>query len=92
MAEALDAIPNGADVLIDANILIYGLTGKSAHCKRFLERCSRQEITGITLFEIVNDATHQFMKAEAIQKGLCTEKVLKYLSQHPERVKLLTDY
>jgi len=92
MASPLDAVPNGSDVLIDANLLVYGLSAKSAQCKRLLERCSVEEITGITLFEAVNNATHQFMKAEALAKGLCAQKVVKHLSEHPEQVKLLTDY
>ena len=92
MAEPLDAVPNGSDVLIDANLLVYGLSAKSAQCKRLLERCSNEEITGITLFEAVNNATHEFMKAEAVAKGLCTRQPRKYLSENPDQVKLLTDY
>ncbi len=92
MAEPLDAVPNGADVLIDANVLIYALNGQSAHCKTFLERCSREEITGIVLYEVLNDATHRFMAAEAVHKGLCANRPTPYLTDHPETVKLLTDY
>jgi predicted nucleic acid-binding protein len=92
MAALLDALPDGSDVLIDSNVFIYGLTAKSPQCKTFLERCSREEVTGISLFECVNDVTHQFMKAEAIQKGLCAEKAMRYLSTHPEEVRRLTDY
>jgi predicted nucleic acid-binding protein len=92
MAASLDTLPSGSDVLIDANILVYGLTGKSAQCRAFLERCSREEIIGVTVFETVNDATHQFMKTEATDKGLCASKAMTFLSQHPEQVKLLTDY
>lgn len=92
MAEHLDAVPTGSDVLIDANVLIYGVTGASPQCKAFLERCSREEISGIALFESINDATHQFMKAEAIAKRLCSTQAMRYLSEHPEKVKLLRDY
>ena len=93
MAQPLDAVPNGTNVFIDANVLVYGLTGTSAQCKTFLERCSREEVTGITLFEIVNNATHSFMKAEAVQKALCAQKgALAYLKGHPDQVRLLTDY
>jgi len=92
MAELLDAVPNGSDVLIDANVFVYGLTAKSAQCWTLLERCSREEVTGITLFEVLHEATHQFMKGEALQKGLCARQVAKYLSEHPEQVKLLTAY
>ncbi len=95
MAELLDSVPNGSDVLIDANVLVYGLTAKSAQCKTLLERCSREEVSGMTLFEVVHEATHTFMIGEALQKGLFDgqqEKGAKYLSKHPEQVKVLTDY
>lgn len=95
MAELLDSVPNGSDVLIDTNVFIYGLTARSLQCKTLLERCSREEITGITLYEVVHEAAHQFMIGEATQKGLFTgqpEKGAKYLSKHPEQVKVLTDY
>lgn len=92
MAEPLDAVPEGTDVLIDSNILIYAITNASPQCRRLLERCSREEITGIALYESINDATHQFMKAEALAKRLCSGQAMKYLSEHPGQVKLLRDY
>jgi len=95
MAELLDSVPNGSDVLIDANVFVYGLTAKSAQCKTLLERCSKEEVSGMTLFEVVHEATHTFMIGEALQKGLFDgqqEKGAKYLSKHPEQVKVLTDY
>ena len=92
MAESLEAIPDGSDLVIDANGFIYGLTAKSSECKALLERCSREEITGITLFEVIHDATHHFMTGEARQKRLCERQPAKYLSEHPEEVKRLTDY
>jgi len=92
MATALNAVPDRSDVLIDANIFIYGLTAKSVECKTFLERCSREEVTGISIYECLHDATHKFMIGEGKQKGLFTGKGANYLSEHPEQVKLLTDY
>lgn len=68
--EPLPSVRNSTDIFIDANIFIYGLSGQSAQCQQLLERCSKEEVTGITLFEIVNEATHQFMLAEAKSKGL----------------------
>ncbi len=57
-------------------------------------RCSREQIFGITLFEVIHEATHDFMRAEARAKGLFTaqEKGAKYLSRHPQDVMQLTDY
>jgi len=92
MSEPLDTVPNGSHVLIDANIFVYGLSAASAQCKGLLERCSREEVTGIALLESVNDATHQFMRAEAVQKGFCARQATQYLSAHPEVVRQLTDY
>ena len=91
---ALDAVPDGSNVLIDTNVFIYGLSNVSPQCKNFLSRCSREQIYGITLFEVVHEATHEFMRAEAKAKNLFTaqEKGAKYLSRHPEDVKRLTDY
>jgi predicted nucleic acid-binding protein len=95
VAQALNIVPNGSDVLVDANVFIYGLTAKSAQCKGFLERCSREEVTAISLYEILHETTHRFMIAEATAKGLFTgkpERGAKYLSKHPEEVRALTDY
>ncbi len=66
----LASIPTGSDVFIDANIFVYGLNNVSPQCLRLLERCSREEVIGISLFEIVNEATHVLMLAEARSKGL----------------------
>src|SRR5258706_10126297 len=94
MAQPLNAIPNGSDLLIDANVFVYGLTAKSTECKTLLERCSNEEVFGITLFEIIHETTHVLMKGEAESKGLFTgpEKGVKYLTNHPEQVKSLTQY
>ena len=68
--QPLASVPAGIDIFIDANIFVYALNNMSAQCLLLLERCSREEVTGISLFEIVNEATHKFMLAEARSKGL----------------------
>lgn len=65
-AQPLSQLPAGADVFIDANIFVYGLMGQSVQCRDFLARCAREELFGISLFEIVNEATHRFMLATAV--------------------------
>src|SRR3974390_2301600 len=94
MSESLEAIPDGSDVIVDANIFIYGLSAQSAPCNAFLGRCSREEITGVKLFEVVHESTHVFMLGEAKQKGFIVgqEKPARYLAKNPERVKILSDY
>ena len=70
--QPLLSVPVGTDIFIDANIFVYGLNRVSPQCWLLLERCSREEITGISLFEIVNEATHKFMLAEAVPKSIIT--------------------
>ncbi len=89
---SLKDIPSGSDVFIDANILIYGLADQSAQCKELLLRCSREEITGICLLEVVNEATHRFMLAEAQSKGHIKLGIARELRQKPEIIKTLVDY
>lgn len=90
---ALNAVPGGSDILIDANIFVFGFTNKSQQCKAFLGRCAREQVFGFTLFEVIHEATHVFMLGEAFEKKLAEEKrTRKYLTDHPEDVKTLKDY
>lgn len=89
---ALQKIPHGSDVFLDANVLIYGLSGSSAECIALLNRCASEEITGITSFAVVGEVTHRLMLEEAKSKGLASAQPRKTLEEHPERIKLLTDY
>jgi len=66
----LDSLASGTDVLVDANILIYALLESSAQCRRFLNRCSKEELLGVTTVEIVNEVCHRLMLAEALRGGL----------------------
>ncbi|MFV1980022.1 MAG: type II toxin-antitoxin system VapC family toxin [Rhodothermia bacterium] len=91
-ALALSELPAGSDVFIDANIFIYGLTPQSSEATDFLRRCSREEVYGVTLFEIVNEATHRFMLAEAVSKGDVERANAKTLGRRPEVVRNLTEY
>jgi len=86
-------LPSGSNVFIDANILIYGLEGSSAECRTFLERCSREEIIGVTSFHIVGEVTHRLMCLEATKKGLTAKnKARDFLSKHPKAVMGLSGY
>ncbi|MGA3024474.1 MAG: PIN domain-containing protein [Bryobacteraceae bacterium] len=90
--QPLLSVPDGSDVFIDANIFIYGLTHQSPQCLHLLERCSREEVTGISLFEIVNEATHRFMLAEATSKGVITKGGAAALRQQFSEISHLIDY
>jgi predicted nucleic acid-binding protein len=88
----LTQVPPDSNIFIDANIFVYALSGTSAQCKHFLERCSREEVTGITLFEIVNEATHRFMLAEAKSKGLIRVESARELRSKFRVIPSLIDY
>src|SRR5262245_52989709 len=90
--QLLSSLTAGTDVFIDANILVYGLLGGSPQCKTFLERCAREELIGISLFEIVNEATHRFMLAEAFAKGIITKENAGKLRKHFSQISSLSDY
>jgi len=92
LIQPLQQVPAGSNVFLDANIFIYGLSGQSAQCKQFLERCSREEVTGICLFEIVNEATHRFMLAEATSKRLISKESARELRRNFNIISSLTDY
>jgi predicted nucleic acid-binding protein len=90
--QPLPALPDHSFIFIDANIFIYGLSGQSAQCRQLLERCLREELTGITLFETVNEVTHRLMIAEALSKGLIAGGGTKGLRQDFSLIPSLTDY
>ena len=88
----LPQVPPDTNIFIDANIFVYALSGTSAQCKHFLERCSREEVTGVTLFEIVNEATHRLMLAEAKSKGLIKAESARELRSKFRLIPSLVDY
>jgi predicted nucleic acid-binding protein len=90
--QPLLSVPAGSDIFIDANIFIYGLSHQSPQCLHLLERCSREEVTGVSLFEIVNEATHRFMLAEARSKGVIARSQAEALRQNHLEIPLLIDY
>ncbi|MGA3327338.1 MAG: PIN domain-containing protein [Terriglobia bacterium] len=92
---AVDSLPNLPEsgfVFIDANVFIYALTAQSAECRHLFERCLREEVTGIALFETVNEVTHRFMIAEALSKGLITAGGTRALRNKFQQIPTLTDY
>jgi len=90
--QPLTALPVSADVFIDANIFIYGLSGKSMECKKFLSRCATEEIFGFSLYEVVNEATHHLMTAEACKKGLIKSPSTDLLRKKFHVIPALVDY
>lgn len=91
-ASSLAVLPAGCDVFIDANIFIYGLTDEGSESRAFLRRCSREEVFGVTLFEIVNEATHVFMVSEAFAEGMITKRSAYALASRLDEIRSLKSY
>jgi predicted nucleic acid-binding protein len=89
---SLTAVPDGADLFLDANIFIYGLSNLSRQCEDLLSRCARQEVFGITSWDIIHEVTHRLMVAEAFRKGLIARARADDLRQRPTIVQALADY
>jgi len=89
---SLGAIPAGARVLLDANILIYARRGMSAQCRRLLERCAQHEVTGVLSTIVVAEFCHRRMMQEAQSRGLSGSNPAKALAQNPALVRQLTHY
>jgi predicted nucleic acid-binding protein len=91
-ADSLPNLPDRSFIFIDANVFIYALTAQSVQCRQLFERCLREEVTGIALFETVNEVTHRFMIAEALSKGLITSGGAKALRNKFQQIPTLADY
>jgi len=93
VALPLTELPAGQTVFIDANIFIYHFTGLSQECSRFLERCERGDLWGITAVHVLLEVLHRLMMIEAVTKKLVTPgNVAKKLRTRPNVVKQLVDY
>ncbi|MGH8011382.1 MAG: type II toxin-antitoxin system VapC family toxin [Candidatus Binataceae bacterium] len=88
----LDSIASGADILLDANILIYALTESSEQCRRLLGRCASEELCGVTTVEIVNETCHRLMLAEALHAGLISAAQAKLLRAKRTAIPSFSEY
>lgn len=88
----LSRLPRGSRVFLDANVLIYAAGASSKECDELLAKCSQQQITGVCLYETLNEATHRLMLLEARAKGLIRTGQVKELREHPRAVRQLNDF
>ena len=66
----LSEIPDGARLLIDANIFIYALRERSRECAALLRRCARREVERTITAYIFAEVVRRLMVSEAIVKGI----------------------
>lgn len=89
---SLEAIPAGARVLVDANILISAERGMSAQSRRLLERCAQHEVSGVLTTIAVAEFCQRRMMQEAQSRGFSGSNPAKALAQNPGLVRQLTQY
>lgn len=88
----LASIPPGEEVLIDANVLVYGALALSTQCQELLRRCALRDISGFTTVETLSDACHRLMVGEAAGLRLIARPNAANLQGKPHVVRALNDY
>lgn len=97
MTRTLQDIPDRADVMLDANVLIYALfshTPQHLTCLHLLERSARDELRLYVTVSIAAEAIHRAMVIEARAQSIAQRStdMVTYLKQHPQAVQQLTRY
>lgn len=88
----IDDVPDGARILVDANIVLYMLAGKSPQCHAFLARCADGEVEGVITTVIAAEICHRRMILEAAARGIVSSNPAKTLSCAPDKVRKLSAY
>lgn len=89
----INQLPKGSRCFVDANILIYYLSGLSNEIRQFLHRVVDGEIEAYINTVVIAEVLHRRMMAEAISKGIVTvSKVLNKLKAQPQLITQLSDY
>jgi predicted nucleic acid-binding protein len=89
-------IPAGADVFIDANVLLYSLTHYpllSPPSKALMDRIERGDVAGYTSAHVLSESAHRLMGLEAVTRfGWSHQGLAARLKRHPNEVRQLDRY
>jgi predicted nucleic acid-binding protein len=90
------SIPQGSQVFLDANTLVYHASADPAYgaaCKQLLERIARGEVEGFTSAHVLADVAHRLMTLEAIANfGWAAKGIAARLRHNPAEVQKLTRF
>jgi predicted nucleic acid-binding protein len=90
------SIPQGSQVFIDANTLVYHASADptyGAACKQLMERIARGEIEGFTSAHVLGDVAHRVMTLEAIASfGWAAKGIATRLRHNPADVQKLSRF
>jgi predicted nucleic acid-binding protein len=85
-------LPNGSEVLIDSNILIFSRRRASAQCATFLSHCVNRRFLGAVSIHAVAEFCHRQMIYEAQSLSSLGSNPAKRLGSQPAVVRSLTSY
>jgi predicted nucleic acid-binding protein len=88
-----DDIPDGSDVFVDANILIYHFgpdPNFGAASTRLIERIERSEIRGYVSTHVLSDVAHRMMSVEVTATLGRAAGMTRFLKRHPSEIQKLT--
>src|SRR5881396_527446 len=88
----LVSLPSAQELLIDANILVYGLNAVSPQCRALLARCAAQEISGFVTVDVLAEACHRLMVSEAAGRKFIARPNAANLQGKSHVIRQLTDY
>jgi predicted nucleic acid-binding protein len=88
----LSALAMGAGILIDANIFIYALTGRSLQCRELLERSQSGHLAAVTTIEVINEICHRLMLLEALERRVIDRISAAALRSKANEIASLTSY
>ncbi len=89
---SLTEIPEGSRVLLDANILLYGIRRASLQSFKLLQRCEAGSLYGTITTVILAEIQHRRMIEEAQLQGFVSSNPARGLSGKPEIIRQLVDY
>jgi predicted nucleic acid-binding protein len=88
----LPALATGTGILIDANIFIYALTGRSPQCRELLERSQSGDFGAVTTIEVINEICHRLMLLEALERRIIDKISAAALRSKANEIASLTSY
>ena len=93
MPQNPDAIPPGARVMIDANIILYASSQRSQQCVSLMRRCAHGSVVGFITTMVLGELCHGWMMEEARSKGLVTSpNPARQIARSPAIIAQLSAY
>lgn len=89
----LDEIPDGSQVLLDANLLLYASAGRSSQSVRLVRRCAERSVGGVVTTVVLGELCHRWMMEEALHKGFVSGgNPAKQLAKNKALIPRLSSY